>query len=36
MRNIYVAGRIQDLDKVFESAAVNKGADVGTCAIRDR
>ncbi|PVD37242.1 hypothetical protein C0Q70_04237 [Pomacea canaliculata] len=35
MRNIYVAGRIQDLDKVFESAAVNKGADVGTCAIRD-
>ncbi|KAK7092596.1 neurexin-4-like isoform X2 [Littorina saxatilis] len=36
MRNIFVAGRVVDLEDVFLTAGVNIGANVGTCAIRDR
>lgn len=36
MRNIYVAGRIVDLEKVFLTSGENVGAEIGTCAIRDR
>ncbi|KAK7477015.1 hypothetical protein BaRGS_00031695, partial [Batillaria attramentaria] len=36
MRNIYVAGRIVDLEDVFTTSGENVGSEIGTCAIRDR